>query len=171
MTTKKPKSQRGLSVWHPFKDVEEIERRFEDFFGLPFLPALRRFYSERMGWSPAIEISEKGDGFVVNVELPGVKEDDVDVSIIGNMLTVSGEKHTESEVNKKGYHYTERSHGSFSRLIALPSVVDAGKIEANYDKGILEIVLPKSTEVKPKKITVATKAAEKAAIKKEEPKK
>ena len=167
MPIKKPKPQTGLSIWHPFRDMEEMERRFEDFFGSPFLPTLRRFYSERMGWSPDIEILEKGDKFVVNVELPGVEEDEVDVSVTGNMITISGEKQAESEAKKKGYYYTERYYGSFSRWIAVPTTVDASKVEANYDKGILEITLPKAAEAKANKIKVATKKKEDMAENKE----
>jgi len=84
------------------------------------------------------------------------------------MITIEGEKKTESEVKKKGYYYSETSYGSFSRSITMPSTVDAGKIEANYDKGVLEITLPKAPEVKPKKITVAAKKKEAANKKKED---
>ncbi len=73
-----------------------------------------------------------------------------------------------AEVKKKGYYYSETSYGSFSRSITIPSTVDASKIEANYDKGVLEITLPKALEVKPKKIAVAVKKKEEAASKKKE---
>ena len=73
------------------------------------------------------------------------------------MLVVEGEKEAESEVKKKGYSYSETSYGSFSRSIAIPSIVDADKITANFDKGVLEIDLPKSVEIKPKKVNVTTK--------------
>jgi len=161
MAIEKKRPERGLTPWQPFREMEEIGRRFEDFFGRPFLPAMWwRFPSEEMAWSPAIDVLEKDDKFVVKVELPGVKEEDVDVSVAGDMLTISGEKQTESEVKKKGYYYSESSYGSFSRSITMPSTVDASKIEASYDKGVLEITLPKAPEVKPKKIKVAAKKKE-----------
>jgi HSP20 family protein len=149
--------------------MEEIGRRFEDVFGRPFLPGIwRAFPSEEMVWAPAIDVLEKEDKFLVKVELPGVKEEDVNVSVAAGTLTIEGEKKADLEVKKKGYYYRETSYGSFSRLITIPSTVDASKIEANYDKGVLEISLPKAPEVKPKKITVAAKKKEETAGKKKE---
>ena len=169
MTLERRKSEKGLTAWQPTRDMEEIGRRFEDVFGRPFLPGIwRAFPSEEMVWAPAIDVLEKEDKFLVKVELPGVKEEDVNVSVAASTLTIEGEKKTESEVKKKGYYYSETSYGSFSRSITIPSTVDASKIEANYDKGVLEISLPKAPEVKPKKITVAAKKKEEAARKKKE---
>ena len=167
MAIEKPRPERGLIVGHPFRELEEIGRRFEDFFGRPFLPASwRPFPSEEKGWSPAIDVLEKADSFVLKVELPGVKEEDVDISVSGNVLTVSGEKKAESEVQKKGYYYSESSYGSFSRSITVPSTVDASKIKASYAKGILEITLPKAAGVQPKKIEIAGEKKEAPRAKK-----
>jgi len=153
----------------PLRDVEEVGRRFEDVFGRPFLPGIWRvFPSEELVWAPAIDVFEKDDKFLVKVELPGVKEEDVNVTVVGGTLTIEGEKNADSEVKKKGYYYRETSYGSFSRSITIPSTVDASKIEANYDKGVLEIALPKVPEVKSKKIIVASKKKEAAAGKKKE---
>ena len=169
MTMERGKPEKALAAWQPTREMEEMGRRFEDVFGRPFLPGLwRLFPSEEMVWAPAIDVLEKEDEFLVKVELPGVKEEDVNVTVAGDTLTIEGEKKAESEVKKKGYYYTETSYGSFSRAITIPSTVDASKIEANYDKGVLEINLPKAPEVKPKKITVATKKKEEAASKKKE---
>ena len=150
--------ERGLSVWHPLSDLEDVERRFENLFGRRFLPSMwRRFPFGELGWAPIIEITEKEDKFTVKAELPGVKEDDINISVAGDMLTIEGEKKTESEVKKKGYQYSEASYGSFSRSIAIPSTVNADKIEASFDQGVLEITLPKAPEVKAKKIALAAK--------------
>lgn len=158
MTIERRKPEKGLTAWQPSRGMEEMGRRFEDIFGRPFLPGIwRAFPSEEMVWAPAIDVLEKEDKFLVKVELPGVKEEDVNVSVAGGTLTIEGEKKAESEVKKKGYYYTETSYGSFSRSITIPSIVDASKIEASYDKGVLEITLPKAPEVKPKKIAVAAK--------------
>jgi HSP20 family protein len=110
-----------------------------------------------MAWSPVIDVMEKDKEYIVKAELPGVKEEDVDVSISGNMLTISGEKKTESETKKKGYYYSESSYGNFSRSVTIPSNVNTDKIEACYDKGVLEITLPKTAEAKTKKVKVAGK--------------
>jgi len=167
MTTEKRKQERSLTPQHKSREMEDTGRRFEDIFGRPFLPGIwRSFPSEEMVWAPAIDVVEEEEKFSVKVELPGVKEEDVNVSIVGDTLTIEGEKKAESEVKRKGYYYSETSYGSFSRSIIIPSSIDINKIEANYDKGILEIDLPKAPEVKPKKITVATKKKTVSASKK-----
>ncbi|RJQ41306.1 MAG: Hsp20/alpha crystallin family protein [Dehalococcoidia bacterium] len=158
MTMERRILDKGLTPWQPLREMEEVGRRFEDVFGRPFLPGIwRAFPSEEMVWAPAIDVIEKEDSFLVKVELPGVKEEDVNVTVTGGTLTIEGEKSAESEVEKKGYYYREASYGSFSRSITIPPTVDASKIEASYDKGVLGITIPKAPEIKPKKITVATK--------------
>jgi HSP20 family protein len=122
-------------------------------------------------WAPAIDVVEKDDKFVAKVELPGVQEEDVDVIIMGDTLIIEGEKQAESEVKKKGYSYIETSYGSFSRSIAIPSIVDVENISANFDKGVLEIDLPKSVEVKQKKVKVTANKKAKPASKAEKPSK
>ena len=161
MTIERRKQDKGLAAWQPTREMEEIGRRFDDVFGRPFLPGIwRAFPSEEMVWAPAIDVVEKEDKFLVKVELPGVKEEDVNVAVAGSTLTIEGEKKAESEVKRKGYYYSETSYGSFSRSITIPSTIDTGKIEANYDEGVLEISLPKAPEVKSKKITVAARKKE-----------
>jgi len=155
---------RGLIPWRPFSELEEVERRFEDILGRPFLPTVwRRIPAVEMGWAPAIEVFEKEDKFVVKAELPGMKEEDIDISVVGDTLTIKGERKAESEVKEEDYYCCERSYGSFSRSISVPSNVDTGKIEASYDDGVLEVSLPKAPEVKPKKISVSAKKKEKSS--------
>lgn len=167
MATERRKPETGVTVWQPFRDLENIERRFEDYFGRSIVPSLwRRFSAEGLGISPVIEINEEDDKFMVKAELPGVKEDDVSITVSGDMLTIEGEKKTESEVKKKGYHYSEASYGNFSRSVNLPSTVNTEKIEAVFDKGVLEITLPKESEVKPKKIKLSSKKKEEPSSKK-----
>ena len=155
---------RGLVPWRPFSELEEMERRFEDILGRPFLPTVwRRIPTVEMGWAPAIEVFEKEDKFVVKAELPGMTEEDIDISVIGDTLTIKGERKSESEVKEEDYYCCERSYGSFSCSIAVPSNVDARKIEASYEDGVLEVSLPKTPEVKPKKIAVSAKKKEKTS--------
>ena len=164
MVVERRRPGRGLIPWRPFRELEEMERRFEDIFGRPFLPAVwRRIPMVEMGWAPAIEVFEKEDKFVVKAELPGMKEEDIDVSVVGDTLTIKGERKAESEVKEEDYYCCERSYGSFSRSIALPSSVDAKKIEASYEDGVLEVSLPKAPEVKAKKIAVSAKKKGKAS--------
>ena len=139
--------------WRPFRELEEWERSFDDLFGRP----LWRLPVEEKGWMPAVDVFEKADKFVVKAELPGRKEEDVDVSVIGDTLSIKGEKKTETEIKDENYYRCERSYGSFYRSIPIPSNVDANKIEASFEDGVLEVALPKSAEVKPKRIAVSAK--------------
>jgi len=168
MTVERRKPEKGLTVRQPRAGRQSLPKRIDDIFGQPFLPSIwTGLFGDEAMWAPAIHILEKEDKFVAKVELPGVHEEDINVSIVGDMLVVEGEKEAESEVKKKGYSYSETSYGSFSRSISIPSIVDVDKIVANFDKGVLEIDLPKSVEVKPKKVNVSTKKKPKAATKKE----
>jgi len=90
-------------------------------------------------------------------------EEEIDVSVVGETLTIKGERKAETEVKEEDYYCCERSYGNFSRSIALPSTVDAKKIEASYEDGILEVSLPKAAEVQPKKISVSAKKKEKTS--------
>lgn len=155
---------RGLIAWRPFRDLEEMRTRFDDMLGRPLLPAVwRRIPTMEMGWAPAIDVFEKDDRFVVKAELPGMKEEDINISVVGDTLTIKGERQVESEVKDDDYYYCERSYGTFSRSLAVPFNVDTKKIEANYEDGVLEISLPKIPAVKPKKISVSAKKKTKAS--------
>jgi len=149
---------RRLVTWSPFREIEDMERRFENIFGRSLYPITwRRLPVEEREWAPAIEVFEKEDHFIVKAEVPGMKQDDIDVSVVGDMLTIKGERKAESEVKEQDYYCCERSYGSFHRSVSLPSNVNAEKIEASYKDGILEISLPKAPEVKPKKIAISAK--------------
>jgi len=153
---------RRLIPWRPFREQEDMERRLEDIFGRPSLFATwRRLPTVEREWTPTLEVFEKEDKFVVKVELPGMKEEDIDVSVKDDTLTIKGERKSESDVNEEDYYCCERSYGSFFRSIALPSTVNAKKIEASYEDGVLEVSLPKAAEVQPKKISVSAKKTDK----------
>ncbi len=161
MAKEKQKPEKSLTVRQPRARSQNLPSRIDDIFGQPFLPApWRGFSADEAVWVPAIHVLEKEDKFVAKVELPGVHEEDISVSVVGDMLVVEGEKEAESEVKKKGYSYSETTYGSFSRSIPIPSIINAEKIAANYDKGVLEIDLPKAVEIKPKKIGVTAKKKE-----------
>lgn len=163
MTIERWGQSRGLIPWRLLRELEEPRQRFEDIFGSSFLPAIwRRLPTLERQWVPAIEMFEKEDRYVVQAELPGMKEEDVDVSVTDNTLTIKGERKTGNEVKEEDYYCCERSYGSFFRSIGLPSNVDTDKIEAACENGVLEISLPKALEAKPKKVTVSSKKKEKA---------
>lgn len=139
--------------WEPMRNVTDIQgevnRLFDSFFGRPATFST----GERM-WAPAIDLWETKDELRVAVELPGVSEKDVTVSITGDMLTVKGERRVDSEVKDESYHRLERVYGKFERTVALPMPVQTDKVKATYRDGVLQIQLPKVEEVKPKQIKI-----------------
>jgi HSP20 family protein len=145
-----------LSPWKPFGELspfrKEMDRLWNRFLGeTPFA----RTFNEM--WSPSVDISETKDDFIVKAELPGLEAKDVNVSISGNVLTIKGEKKAEEEEKDEHYHRIERYSGSFQRVFQLPSGVKADKVEANFDKGVLKVTLPKVEEAKKKEIEVKVK--------------
>lgn len=137
----------------------EIDRLFDRFFQEPFLgfgssPEPRSWGS---GWSPSIDIRESEHQLTVQVELPGVDPDDLDISVSGDVLTISGQKREESEERREGYYHSERRFGSFRRTVPLPVAVDRDAIAADYERGVLTISLPKSEKAVAKRIPVSTK--------------
>jgi HSP20 family protein len=109
------------------------------------------------GWAPAVEMFEREKEVVVRTEVPGMSKEEIDISILGNTLSISGERKSEEEVKEDDYYCCEHSYGKFRRNITLPQGVDAENIKASYKNGILEVVLPKTEEAKPKKISSRTK--------------
>lgn len=105
-------------------------------------------------WTPAVDIKELDDKFVLHADIPGVKPEDIDISMEDGMLTVKGEKESEAKTEEEGYKRIERSYGSFYRRFSLPDTADGEAISAKSKNGVLEIVIPKREAVKPKKINV-----------------
>jgi HSP20 family protein len=134
-------------------DLRWLDDDFGDLFEGFFRPA-RRIEPTR-DFLPAVDVSEDDNGYVVRAELPGVKKEDIDVTLEDGLLTISAETKTESE-EKEGERVIrrERRYGKYSRSLRLGTQVDEGKVKANYKDGILELVLPKSEAVKPKRIAV-----------------
>lgn len=125
------------------------------------LPAIwSRTPAEERLWATPIEFFEKEDKYVVRAELPGMKPEDIEVSVTDNLLTIKGERKLDNEVKEDDYYYREHTYGTFSRTLSLPSAADDAKIEATYENGILEVGIPKTPEAKPKKITVSAKKTE-----------
>jgi len=108
-------------------------------------------------WTPAVDIAEHDNEYLVKAELPGVNKDEVKLTLENNILTIRGEKKQEKETKKENYHRVERNYGSFQRSFTLPAAVKADKIDASYKDGILTVSLPKSEEAKPKQIEVKVK--------------
>lgn len=130
----------------------EINRLFEPDFG-----NMRSGIFDR-SVSPAVDVEEETDNFVVSIELPGISSKDVDLSIADNVLTIKGEKKRPEKSEKDGKHYRDEFwYGTFQRTVGLPKAVDPDRVSANMNDGVLTITLPKREEVKPKQITVKVK--------------
>jgi HSP20 family protein len=105
-------------------------------------------------WAPALDISERKDAYLVTVEVPGVEPEDLDITMEDGLLTIKGERQFTSESSEQQFHRVERRYGAFRRSITLPAQVQADHIEATFDNGVLQIVVPKAEEAKPKRIQV-----------------
>ena len=105
-------------------------------------------------WVPAMDLVEADDHFVLKADLPGLGEDDVAIEVQDNVLTISGSREAEHERKEKGWYRLERSYGSFSRSLTLPDGVDAERVEASFDRGVLEVRIPKPEERKPRRISI-----------------
>jgi HSP20 family protein len=148
------KKFKELAKWSPFHEVsllrDEIDRLWEEFFK-PGRQGLGRMTEE---WIPAVDILDTADKVTVKVEIPGMEAKDIEISLSGDILTIRGEKKAEKEEKEKNFYLVERSSGSFSRSLRLPTVVEGDKMEASYKQGVLTIICPKKEEVKPKQITI-----------------
>jgi HSP20 family protein len=134
-----------MERWRPFGTVD----LFDTFFGRPMtaVPPAR-------AWLPAVDMHETKDDLVLMVEVPGVSEKDVKVSITGDLLSIKGERRTADEVKEQQYLHVERAYGEFERLIQLPMDVQTDKVRATYRDGVLQITLPKAEALKPREITI-----------------
>jgi HSP20 family protein len=106
-------------------------------------------------WTPPVDIQETDDAYRIQVELPGLSKEDVQITLENNVLRLSGERKFEKDTKKENYHRIERTYGTFSRSFALPTQVSSDKVEAKFDDGVLSIVVPKAEQAKPRRITIA----------------
>ena len=145
----------ALVRWEPVRELtslqNEMNRLFSTFFDTPpgngGQTALRR-------WIPAMDLVETDDHFVLSADLPGLDENDIHIEVEDNVLTVSGERKAETEHRKEGYYRVERSFGQFSRSLTMPEGIDPGAVTASFDKGVLEIRIPKPEERKPRRVAI-----------------
>jgi HSP20 family protein len=133
----------------------EMNRLFQSFFDTPTGSATGTGNGGLRRWHPAMDLVETDDHFVLRADLPGVSEDDVKVEVEDNVLTISGERRHEEEVKKGGYYRIERASGTFARTLTLPEGVDAEAVQASFDKGVLEVRIPKPEQRKPRRVAIA----------------
>jgi HSP20 family protein len=160
---------RTPSLWQPFESLrQEMDRVFEDFTrGFGRFPLSRNLfdvepmlrYESSVGLSaPAVDVVEKATEFQITAELPGLDEKDIEVNVADDVLSIRGEKKEEREEKAKNYHLSERRYGSFQRTFQLPSGIDAEKIAASFQKGVLTVTLPKTPEAQKKEKKIAIQA-------------
>lgn len=135
-----------------FEDLEGIRRLLNEMSGgLEYRP----YRVLGAGVFPLINLTEDKDNYYIRAKLPGLKADDINISVTGNNLSISGERKIPSEGENARYHRREREAGTFNRMIGLPGEVDADRVEAEHVNGVLTVIIPKSEAAKPKQITVS----------------
>lgn len=153
-------------VWRSFRT--EMDRLFDRFdFGFRW-PAMRRMFEMEPTWGggpkfefnvPAVDVTEDEKAYKITAELPGLDEKNVEVSLVGDTLTLKGEKRQEKEEKEKNYYLSERSYGSYQRSFGLPDGVDREKIAASFANGVLTVTLPKTVEAQKQQKKIEVKAA------------
>jgi HSP20 family protein len=143
----------ALIRWEPAREINSIQQEMNRLFGTFFdAPASDTTAARR--WIPAMDLVEEDGHYVLRADLPGLAEDDVRVELDDRVLTISGERRSESEQRRDGYYRVERASGSFSRSLTLPEGVDPDAIEASFEKGVLEVRIPKPEERKPRRVSI-----------------
>ena len=143
----------NINRWDPFQEALTLREAMNQLFEESFVqPGQTR---GGQGFVPALDLSETAEGFLVEAALPGLRPEDLEITVENNVLTIKGQLRQETENSKRNYHRIERRFGSFQRTIGLPSTVKADQIKASLHNGILRLDIPKAEEVKPRKINVS----------------
>lgn len=140
-----------VTRWEPFRDLVALQNDLSRFFGDTFGAGE---LASRGSWTPYLDVYEKPDSFVVKADLPGMSSEDIEVTLDQNLLSISGERKVTEAVDEENYHRIERRFGSFRRTVSLPARIDADGIQANFADGVLEVIVPKADEAKPRTIKV-----------------
>jgi len=145
-----------LSSWQPFRDLAPLQERMNRIFD-DFLANAGAGNGELQlsSFSPATDIYEDDEHVTLSVEVPGLSEKDINITLEGNTLTVTGERKLKKEDNREKFHRVERFYGTFSRSFTLPNTIDPNSIQASYEHGVLQLQMAKRAEAKPKQIKVA----------------
>src|SRR5215204_2483711 len=158
--------------WDPFQDLRDAQEEMAQMAQMaqmsPRLAHALGLHGQPQGsgraettaWAPALDISERKDAYLVTVELPGVDAEDLEITMEDGLLTIQGERHFAHDSSEQQFHRVERRYGAFRRSITLPAQVQAEQIQASFDNGVLQIVVPKMEEAKPKRIQVRPGRAE-----------
>lgn len=148
-------SFRPYRTWNPFNDIQALQEEFDRIFNGGNCEKDGNGKNEAVAvWRPAIDIHETDQAYQVTVDLPGTAKEDITVTVQDGMLTIKGERKSETKEDGNGFHRIERWYGSFERRLAVPKDVEADCVEARYENGVLTVVLPKRDEVKPRQIEI-----------------
>jgi HSP20 family protein len=155
----------ALVRWDPARELDSLQsdmnRLFDGFFqGRPANGA------SNQRWIPPMDLVETEDHLVLRADLPGMNEDDLEIEIKDGVLTVSGERRSEHESKSEGYYRVERAFGRFSRALSLPDGIDADKVAASFDRGVLEVKMPKPEQTKPHRVEIGSGTVEGAGTEK-----
>ena len=145
----------ALARWDPFSDLVALQERMNRLFeeSLSFSQRTKLEPATR-SWSPLVDIFETENDIILKVDLPGVRQEDIEVEVRDNTLFLRGERRRPKESKEENYHRTERPHGAFQRAFTLPSFVQWGKLKATYREGVLEVLMPKAKGTQPEHIKV-----------------
>ena len=144
-------------AWNPLREIDEAQNRLSRFFlgGFPNRMGSGEIHSLAVAdWSPEVDISEDDHGYLLKADLPEMKRDDVKVTVEDGVLSVSGERKTEKEDQKKKFHRIERCYGTFRRSFTLPEDADSTKVTAEFRDGVLKVHLPTTTRARLKALEV-----------------
>ena len=140
---------------NPVRDMFSVRNRMNHIFDDFFYPTNRDEVESSMGrWNPVVDVYDNDDSIVIKAELPGIDKEGIEIDVKDRVLTLKGERSSESEVKDDNYYRRERSFGKFERAFTLPADVDPDKIKADYTDGVLKIDIPKPEEKKPRQITI-----------------
>ena len=145
----------ALIRWDPIRDLDSLQSDMNRLFDRFFEGGRNANGGAVRRWIPPMDLVESEDHLVLRADLPGMKEDDVDIEIKDGVLTISGERRSEHEEKGEGFHRVERAFGRFSRSLSLPDGVDANKVAASFEDGVLEVKVPKPEETKPTRVQIS----------------
>jgi HSP20 family protein len=143
----------NLIRWQPFRDLLTLQERMNSVLNDPYA-RLGSPMESASAWFPPVDIHEENDRIVLRAEIPGISREDIELSVENGTLTLRGEKKQEKQVESENAFRQERFYGSFVRSFVLPALIEPDRIQATYRDGVLEVVIPKAEEAKPKKIKV-----------------
>jgi HSP20 family protein len=133
----------------PFSALRDLEGQFNRMFDEMF-----EGNAGGRGWSPAIDLVETEDNYLIEADLPGMHKDDIELVVVDNLVTIKGERKYQSEARREGYHRFERQYGNFQRTFEIPGGFRGDAVDAKFENGVLRVTLPKREEMKPKQIEV-----------------